>query len=276
MAFGAIAGFLGANIASVERDLFTSIAYILLSFFLIFSAVRSHKKSQNCNISKLLKITKSGFILGILTGINFCPAFLIALSKAIDLAGIFNGIFLFLGFFIGTTLFLVPLGLINVMSKIKMMKKIARIASIAVAIWFIYTGVTNLINWKQHQIHIENSRIVDVFDPNLNVIIVYSEENKNYYKALHDSVKTKKNRVFLRKLYALSKNEVKSDTNSVYILDKSLEKENIDYILKKDYIIVEKEYPIDQLVNYLNRFVFKAEHLKSEFELDSKKKSKEN
>ncbi|HNX01872.1 MAG TPA: sulfite exporter TauE/SafE family protein, partial [Candidatus Cloacimonadota bacterium] len=104
LAFGAIAGWLGAQIAEIDRSLYTGIAYILLSFFLIMTSVRTSKQEKHCPIPFYLKLTKSAFLMGVLTGINFCPSFLIAVSKAVDLAGIFNGIMLFMGFFVGTTL----------------------------------------------------------------------------------------------------------------------------------------------------------------------------
>ena len=46
LAFGAIAGYAGAQIASINRELFTSIAYILLSIYLVLSAVRTNRKTK--------------------------------------------------------------------------------------------------------------------------------------------------------------------------------------------------------------------------------------
>jgi len=99
LAFGAAAGFAGAKISAVNREFFTSIAYILLSVYLILSAIRTHQKAKHCHIPKAARFTKNAILLGILTGINFCPAFLIALSKAVNLGGMLSGMLLFWDFF---------------------------------------------------------------------------------------------------------------------------------------------------------------------------------
>jgi len=163
LAFGALAGFAGAKIATTNREVFTSIAYILLSIYLVFSAVRTHRKTKGCNIPKMTKFTKNGIFLGILTGINFCPSFLIALSKAVDLGGVTSGMMLFLGFFFGTSVFLIPLAFIGQLSKVSLIKMVAQYASIFVAIWVTIAGVNGLKHYYEHQKSAENTRYVEVF-----------------------------------------------------------------------------------------------------------------
>ncbi|MBN2829016.1 MAG: sulfite exporter TauE/SafE family protein, partial [Candidatus Cloacimonetes bacterium] len=85
LAFGAAAGYLGGSIASLDRTLFTGIAYILITIFMFLSFFRLTRKEKSCHIPKFVNFTRSAFLLGVFTGINFCPSFLIALSKAVDL-----------------------------------------------------------------------------------------------------------------------------------------------------------------------------------------------
>jgi len=144
LAFGAIAGLLGMAISELNRTLFTAIAYILLAAFLLLSTFRIRKKNKQCPLPKYVKFTQNAFLLGILTGINFCPSFLIALSRSASLGGIFSGMAVFAGFFSGTTLFLLPLGFAGLFSKIQEMKIIGQIASILIAVWFGISGIWSL------------------------------------------------------------------------------------------------------------------------------------
>lgn len=144
--FGAIFGFIGSSIPVESRIIFTSIAYILLSIYLIITFFRIRRHSQNCATLKWMKLTKSPLLLGIITGVSFCPAFLIAISNAVDVSGALAGMTLFIGFFFGTSIFLIPLSFLGALSKLSNLRKIALFASIIVAVFFIYKGVNGLIN----------------------------------------------------------------------------------------------------------------------------------
>ena len=261
LAFGAIAGYTGAQISSIDRDLFTSIAYILLSAYLVLSAVRTRKKEKKCHIPRMTRFTKSAFILGVLTGISFCPAFLIALSKAVDLGGAFSGMMLFMGFFFGTSVFLLPLAFVGQLSKVNKMKLIAQIASIFVAVWFTFSGVKGLIHTYEHK-KLEKlpSRIVEAFHPNKPVIVFSSEENREYFSAVRDSSA----KYHLNQTEFMIFNESVIDTMNtadyVLFVDSSLLKDNeIEKQMEKyDYFFIENGYPITQMLNFLRVYTFKT------------------
>ncbi|MBN1984117.1 MAG: sulfite exporter TauE/SafE family protein [Chitinivibrionales bacterium] len=141
LVFGITAGFLGKQIDSIDRDYFTATAYILFSIFLLISAFRTHKREQGCQLSKWNRFSDSPFLLGLVTGINFCPSFLIALTRAIDLSGVMSGAFLFLAFFFGTNLFLIPFMIFGVMGNKKIFRTVALISTVVVSIWFISQAV---------------------------------------------------------------------------------------------------------------------------------------
>jgi len=266
IAFGAAAGFAGAKISAVNRELFTSIAYILLSVYLILSAVRTHQKAKHCHIPKATRFTKNAILLGILTGINFCPAFLIALSKAVNLGGVFSGMLLFLGFFFGTSVFLVPLAFVSLLSKINEMKVIARIASVIIGIWFIFVGVKGLIHLRQHsELTSENARIVDVFSPNQEIVVVSSLQNNEYFTSVRDSISSfHRGKVSYFIIRENNFDFVEKYKNAVFIVDESsLNNSEFEKIMENhDYFSVEKNYSISRMINFLRRYTFRtAEHL---------------
>ncbi len=270
LAFGALAGFAGAKISSINRELFTSIAYILLSIYLILSAVRTRQKSKKCHIPKITKFTKRAFLLGVLTGINFCPAFLIALSKAVNLGGAISGMLLFLGFFFGTTVFLIPLAFVGLLSKIKEMKIIAQLASVLIGIWFIFTGIKGIVHWNEHNAPIpEDARIVDVFHPDRKILVISNLQNDEYFRSLKDSISVHhRNEVSYFLVREDNFNFLEPADSSTIILDISLlEKKSLQSILKeRDYFAVEENYSIQKVVNFLRTYTFRtAEYVHWEF-----------
>ncbi len=265
LAFGAIAGLIGKAVTEIDKSIYTYYSYILLSAFLVFSVFRTHKEHKHCPTSRYLKMTKSGFLLGVITGISFCPSFLIALAKAVNLAGVMSGIVLFLGFFVGTTLFLLPLVVTSFITRMVDLKLWAKIASILVAIWFTYLGIVGIVQWhkanKTEHVHVE-TRIVDAFKPDHKLVIVYKNVNAAYFKAINDSVKS---------LNLVKTEMLPTDTldyqallkykNQVIFFDRTY----FDYgmpdsaRISYDSFAIEPGYEISGLKKYLSNFTFQVE-----------------
>lgn len=266
LAFGALAGFTGSQISAVNRELFTAIAYILLSSYLILSAVRAHRSQKKCHVPKLAKLTKSVFILGILTGINFCPAFLMALSNAVDLGGAVDGMLLFLGFFIGTSLYLFPLAFIGQLSKVDVMKKVAQLASILVAVFFIYEGTAKLIHYFGHDETASIStkeisgRIVEAFHPKIPLLVVSTEENFDYFSVVRDSAEVYHPLQVEAFVYQESIFDTLNSNNKVLIIDGDMMKNKTAarQLDGFDYFYVEPDYPVSNLMHFLGLYSFKT------------------
>lgn len=144
-AFGLLAGMFGTHIAQDNRMWFTVVAYILLSVYLLVAAFRSHRCERGCAITRFQRFTEWPVLLGIVTGINFCPPFMIALVKAVDLSGAIAGMLLFTGFFAGTTIFLIPFSMIGILGSKKYFRTVARVASVVVAVWFFGVAVHTVV-----------------------------------------------------------------------------------------------------------------------------------
>ncbi len=257
LAFGAIAGYTGAQIASVNRELFTSIAYILLSVYLVLSAIRTNKKAKSCHVPKMARFTRSAFILGILTGINFCPSFLIALSKAVELSGALSGMTLFLGFFFGTSIFLIPLAFIGQISKVSRMKLIAQYASILVAIWFTFSGVKGIVHYSEHiKLEAQPARLVEAFNPNIPLVVVAAEENSVYFTTLQDSLKnyTPQNVHYFQYSESIH-DSINKFSEMVLVIDSSILNESFD---NYDYFQVEPEYNLSRMLKFMKFYTFKT------------------
>lgn len=256
LTFGALAGFAGANISAIDRNLYGAFANILLSIYLILTVVRTHQDSKKCHVPKVAAITKSGLLLGMLTGINFCPAFLIALSNAVNLGGVGSGIMLFGGFFIGTTLYLIPLAFASLLTQIKKMKAIARILSLVVAAWFIYKGAAGLIDHYSKPDPAEG-RMIDVLAPNSRIAVITTDDNQQYFNALADSTA------------AVIRNQPLLLTNPKQIPDSLFANKYIFFIdnstqpakntLNADHILIEPGYNINLIISWLQKYTFRTD-----------------
>jgi sulfite exporter TauE/SafE len=252
LAFGAIVGMLGGQIETVNRELFTSIANLLIAAFLVFTALRTNRQHRHCPVPKLSRFTNSGFLLGIVTGINFCPGFLGALSRAMAAGGAFAGMLLFLGFFVGTTLFVLPMGFAGALTKVKKLVLIGQVASLLVALWFIFTGVKGLVD-VYRMTHIdENARLVEVLSPNHRLVVVTSDSTA--FISLRDSLATATGHQvpIMSELPQLG-------PGIMVFLDSRSEDRLANRLDRTDYIAVEPGYPVDEVMNFLRIHSFRSD-----------------
>lgn len=144
--FGLIAGALGSKMNIDYRSYLTIIGYLLLSSFLIFSTIANYKLDKSCKLLKWSKYVDRPFILGLITGISICPAFLIAIVRAIELGGPVAGMLFFVALFFGTNIFILPISIIGIFSSRKIIKNIGRVTAIIVGLWFMIKGINLLYN----------------------------------------------------------------------------------------------------------------------------------
>lgn len=137
LAIGAIAGQLGRYVYFEEKGILSAAAYSLCSVFLLITAFRTYRRDCHCHSGRWANIIDRPLVLGVLTGINLCPPFLLALSKAFSGSGALSGMTLFAAFFVGTTLFLLPISAFGLLGGRKLFRSIARFGAVAVSVWFL-------------------------------------------------------------------------------------------------------------------------------------------
>jgi sulfite exporter TauE/SafE len=143
--FGAAVGLLGGAISPGLRGPLAAAGYLLFSGYLVVSVVRVARSCGGCGTSRLLNITRSPFLLGLLTGFSICPAFLIALTSAFDSSGPVSGMMLFIGFYGGTTVYMLPFAFLGLLTRRNWFTAAARVLAIIVAAWFFAVGVRTLM-----------------------------------------------------------------------------------------------------------------------------------
>jgi sulfite exporter TauE/SafE len=145
--FGAIVGYLGGAVPVSIRVPLALSGYILFSLYLLLSVIRVRKTCSGCNTGRFLKITRSSFLLGVLTGFSICPAFLIALTRAFDSNGAVHGMMMFIGFYVGTTVYMLPFAIFGLLTMKDWITKAARIIAVVVAIYFMALGIRGIVGW---------------------------------------------------------------------------------------------------------------------------------
>jgi sulfite exporter TauE/SafE len=255
--FGAAAGYLGSFMPHQQRTLFTGISYILLSIFLTLNALRTHKAEKHCKIPVWTKFTNSAFMLGIVTGIHFCPSFLIALTKSVDLGGPLGGALLFLGFFAGTTIFLIPLAFSGLLTVIGSVKTAARFASVLIAIWFFWQGGVNIYKaWQDKQ-----AVVISPMEAKFKAFIITSPQDSLYAKALSDSlskVYPEPPKVIIYTVLNPQALYFSPDFTVLYITASLWKTQYEKDLAKNNYVIIPAGFSIPQAINFLKTYDFKV------------------
>jgi len=144
--FGAIFGYLGEKINSQAINLILIIALMVLSLLLIVYAMGFLKpKGFFCSVKYLRIRSKAPLVMGFLMGVNVCPPFLMSLAYVFNLHSIFGGIVYFLMFFLGTTLYFLPVTFLGYLGKMKEFRSIAVISAIIVGFAFLLYGIYYIV-----------------------------------------------------------------------------------------------------------------------------------
>jgi sulfite exporter TauE/SafE len=134
---GAAAGQFGRHADFAGKGLLTAAAYGLFSIFLLIATFRTHRRDRLCSTGRWAVIIDRPLILGMLTGINICPPFLLALTKAVCGPGPIAGMALFAAFFVGTSVFLLPLSVFGLLGGQRLFRSVARCGAVAISVWFL-------------------------------------------------------------------------------------------------------------------------------------------
>jgi sulfite exporter TauE/SafE len=140
--FGAAAGALGSRISQEVRPWLAVLSFLLLGSYLLVHFLRGER--QTGRSLPLAGGTGRPFVVGFLTGVNACPPFALALSRAFASGGVLQGIVFFIAFYLGTSLYLIPFAPLSLLSGSRIARFIARMGGIGAGIWFVYKGVRGL------------------------------------------------------------------------------------------------------------------------------------
>jgi sulfite exporter TauE/SafE len=147
---GFTAGMIGVHFRNllIPDTLFLGLIYMLLSMLLIGYGLYRFREVclgsvQKKVISKYLKnipflVPVAG---GILTGLNICPPFLMAFTRATSIHSIEGGIVYFIFFFMGTSIYFIPMPFLGLFRKFQVLRVVGKFASILAGFIYMYQGI---------------------------------------------------------------------------------------------------------------------------------------
>jgi hypothetical protein len=82
--------------------------------------------------------------LGFLTGLNLCPPFLLAFAGAAEARSLAGCLAFFAAFFVGTSVYFVPMAFVGLMSRIDALRTVGKLAAGLMALYYVYSGIIYL------------------------------------------------------------------------------------------------------------------------------------
>lgn len=140
LTFGGLVGYLGETVSLGLIHQLVKLATLLMGIVLIiFSLGFLSWKRKACKI--FFAKVRVPVLLGFLTGVNVCPPFLASLSYVFTLKNFLSSILYFLFFFLGTSFYIIPLGVLGVFSHSNRLQKIAHLSGVFAGIYFIISSL---------------------------------------------------------------------------------------------------------------------------------------
>ena len=147
IAFAVFAGFIGTSQRDIFSAKFSHISLAAASLFMLIYAL-SHNFSETGACKFLLQrfsLMRIPFFLGLFTGLNPCLPFLVGVARLWTLHSIFRGVIMFIAFFCGTALYMIPLVFIAYLNRLERVKRIGLIIALLSSIWFLFVGIAGLL-----------------------------------------------------------------------------------------------------------------------------------
>ncbi|MGA2407492.1 MAG: sulfite exporter TauE/SafE family protein [Bacteroidales bacterium] len=131
----------------VVKNVVPGVLYIVFAVMLVWYSI-SKNRNTDCP-AKIVKTVHNHklvpILLGLVNSLGFCPALFIILTKGATQGTLIQSYFAFLAFFIGSSLWFLPLPLAGKLRKKEVLKNIGILATGLAGIIFMIKGLTNLI-----------------------------------------------------------------------------------------------------------------------------------
>jgi hypothetical protein len=133
-------------------DLVIGTAYVIFSLLLIYYGFFKTRTSCETTCThglrhKLMTILPVSIpmIAGLVTGLSLCPPFLLAFTGAVEKTTVLQSMFFFFAFFLGTSIFFIPLPFSGLFRGFAALRIIGRMAAGLIGVYYLYSGLVMLI-----------------------------------------------------------------------------------------------------------------------------------
>lgn len=129
------------------RNLIFGCSYLIFALLMAIYCFYKPTIACSANVTKgFFKKHLSGFpnlltiIYGFLTGINLCPPFLLVFTESIQKGTLGGSILFFIMFFVGTSIYFIPIPFIGTLRNRKELLFIGKVASIIMSVYYFYVS----------------------------------------------------------------------------------------------------------------------------------------
>jgi len=147
--FGVLAWMAGSFVvkATGPREIVFGLLYMALAILLLvygFGKVKTHCAAESSDT--LVRRLSSRWpallplIFGLLTGLNLCPPFLLAITGAAETGSLWGSIWFFLMFFLGTALYFIPIPFLGTLRRMSALQTVGKFAAGLIGLYYFYTG----------------------------------------------------------------------------------------------------------------------------------------
>ena len=156
--FGAAAGWVGSELSSFSWfNWGVAAGYLAAALFLLHYINRT---DNSCSSEKKPIKSTVPFFLGITTGLNFCPPFVLAAAVALQTKSALWGSLFFFSFFLGTSVYLLPLIFAGALSRWTIWRKIGKLAGTVVGFVYIFIALSTFHSLLYPETSIDLEKIV--------------------------------------------------------------------------------------------------------------------
>jgi Cytochrome C biogenesis protein transmembrane region len=142
--FATVSGAAGIYFEGRINPRIFSFFVLLLAIFMITFALADVKlKLCPAGLASLVG-SNIPFYTGFVMGLNICPPFLIGLSKTLELGSILWSVIFFLGFYLGSSAWLILFLFSGKLPKSYFVNITGRILAATVGLWYFYKGIIML------------------------------------------------------------------------------------------------------------------------------------
>ncbi|HPF99823.1 MAG TPA: sulfite exporter TauE/SafE family protein [Kiritimatiellia bacterium] len=140
--FGALFGYLGERLHGAVLSVILSVALVAMAVLLMLHGLGLLQHRWKCCSQRLDRRTP--FLMGLLMGVNVCPPFMLSLAYVATLQSVLNSILYFVVFFIGTSVYALPLVFVGLLGRMPEFRRAAQISAVAVGFLFAAYGLYSL------------------------------------------------------------------------------------------------------------------------------------
>ena len=133
--------------ATGYRNLAIGAAYVGLAALLLAAALRNRAStSAPCALEgtrawlqRWPSLVPVG--MGLMAGLKVCPPLMLAFADAADSATLADSLLLFLTFFLGTSIYFIPISLLGAFGHVQALRIIGRFTAVIVGLYYLFAGI---------------------------------------------------------------------------------------------------------------------------------------